>query len=67
MGYFVDKMFIVYGELSEYILEVCYKYYFDLVICGNYNYSFFLWVFCLVKRVIVLSEVDVLLVLFMGD
>ena len=40
-GYPVDKTFIAYGELSEHILEVCRKYHFDLVICGNHNHSFF--------------------------
>lgn len=40
-GYPVDKTFITYGELSEHILEVCRKYHFDLVICGNHNHSFF--------------------------
>lgn len=61
-GYPVDETFIAYGELSEHILEVCRKYHFDLVICGNHNHSFFSRASCSAKRVIASSEVDVLLV-----
>ena len=66
-GYPVDKTFIAYGELSEHILEVCRKYHFDLVICGNHNHSFFSRASCSAKRVIASSEVDVLLVPLTGD
>lgn len=66
-GYPVDETFIAYGELSEHILEVCRKYHFDLVICGNHNHSFFSRASCSAKRVIASSEVDVLLVPLTGD
>ena len=66
-GYPVYETFIAYGELSEHILEVCRKYHFDLVICGNHNHSFFSRASCSAKRVIASSEVDVLLVPLTGD
>lgn len=66
-GYPVDETFIAYGELSEHILEVCRKYHFDLVICGNHNHSFFFASILLGEKVITSSEVDVLLVPLTGD
>ncbi|HFO3734867.1 TPA: universal stress protein, partial [Escherichia coli] len=51
----------------EHILEVCRKYHFDLVICGNHNHSFFSRASCSAKRVIASSEVDVLLVPLTGN
>lgn len=64
VDYLIERMIIVCGELGYYIKDFCWLYCVDLVICGNYNYFFFLCVICLVKSIVGSCGVDVLLVFF---